>query len=540
MRHAGDAHKDSVKAVDRQGLLAQINAMAESLETRGFGRFPPTWRSVPNPTGIAAACGLAMGAILLGHGLKAILPTESVHLIALLAVLVSAIAFGFWPGLIAAGLAFLGYNFFFVEPLYTLSVARLEDAIALGVFLLVAGLTGSLAGRLRDVSAAARDRARLLDSLSALSNELAGQASRDAIEAMTIDHLARTADGDVVLLREEDGRPTLVRSVPPSIRLEAVDLHAADRAMRYHATQPATAQGWEGSRFTFHPFHAEGETPTTLGIAERRQGRRSRERDIAMTAIVQQGKRALEQQALSRSAAEARATADRESLRAALLSSLSHDLRTPLATILGSVTTLRQMDASLSQDARADLLLAIEEETGRLSRYVANLLHMTRLQSGPAPRLDWIDPVDLTHGTVRRARSLFPGRVILMRAGDAIPLVRTDGSLLDQALFNLLDNAIKFSPSASPVHVGIDAARGNVSFAVTDHGAGIPPQDRDRVPLPFERGATAVAGGTGLGLTICNGIAQALGGTLRIDSPVMDGHGTCVTIILPVDEHEPA
>ncbi|MGE0420438.1 MAG: DUF4118 domain-containing protein, partial [Acetobacteraceae bacterium] len=244
--------------MDRPDRSAQITAMAESPETRGFGLPPPTWRAAPGPAGIAAACVLVAAAILLSLGLKPALTAEIPQLIALLAVLVSAIAFGFWPGLIAAGLAFLGYNFFFVEPIHTLSVARPDDAIALAVFVLVAGLTGSLAGRLRDMSAAARHRARLLEALSAFSNDLAGLTTREAIETITLDRLARATGADIVLLREEAGRPVMVRSTPEGVGLEAADLHAANRAMRYRTAQPATAQGWEGSRFTFHPFHAEG------------------------------------------------------------------------------------------------------------------------------------------------------------------------------------------------------------------------------------------------------------------------------------------
>lgn len=494
----------------------QISGMAGPEDGVTF----PTWRSVPDPVGILAAAALVALSILFGHGLKATLPTESLHLVCLVAVLVSAVAFGFWSGLIAAALAFLGYNFFFVEPLHTLSVARPEDMISLGAFLLAAGLTGFLAGRMREEAAAVRHRAELLEAVSAFTADLANAATREAIETTALRHLARAVRGEAVLLRL-DAAPRLVvaETVPAGVRLGSPDMQIADRAMRYGLAQPATAPGWEGSRFAFHPLPPDA----VLALAAGPGGRgHARAREQAVASILDQARRAIERLALARSAAESREQAEREAQRAALLASLSHDLRTPLATILGSVTSLRQLDATLAPDARADLLLAIEEEAGRLSRYVANLLHMTRLRSGLAPRLDWVDPADVAHAAVRRARDAFPGRSIIMESEGDIPLLRTDGMLLEQALFNLIDNAVKASAADGTVRLLASVEAGTVVIAVTDHGPGFP----DHAAEPR----------AGLGLTICRGIAAVLGGSLTIVSPVRDGRGTTVRLALPITE----
>lgn len=486
----------------------------------------PVWRSVPDPLGVVAAIALVAASILFGHGLKTTLPTESLHLICLVAVLISAVAFGFWSGLIAAALAFLGYNFFFVEPLHTLSVARPEDMIALGVFLLAAGLTGFLAGRMREEAAAARHRAELLEAVSAFTADLAAAATQEMIEVTALRHLARAVNGEAALLRPDgalggvhaDNRLIVAETVPPGLQIESVDMQTADRAIRYGTAQPATARGWEGSRFSFHPLHHDA----VLALVADPGGRfRTRACEQAITAILDQAERAIERLTLARAAAEARDRAEREAQRAALLASLSHDLRTPLATILGSVTSLRQLDATLAPDARADLLLAIEEEAGRLSRYVANLLHMTRLRSGLLPRLDWIDPTDVAHAAVRRARAAFPGRSIVTGSDGEIPLLRTDAMLLEQALFNLIDNAVKFSAADEPVRLLASVADGAVAITVTDQGPGIPPSHDP-------------PSGAGLGLTICRGITAVLGGSLTIISPVQHGQGTMVRLAIPI------
>ncbi len=178
-----------------------------------------------------------------------------------------------------------------------------------------------------------------------------------------------------------------------------------------------------------------------------------REREQVIEAVLRQGAVALERVAFAREAEAARAAAEEEKLRSALLSSISHDLRTPLATILGSVTTLRELGEAMPAEARADLLAAIEEETDRLSRFVANLLAMTRLEAGVAVKRDWTDAADVLRAALTRARMAFPhqaGRAC--RWGRlAIPLVRADATLLEQAVFNLIDNAARHSPAGEPV-----------------------------------------------------------------------------------------
>lgn len=495
------------------------------------------WRASPTPAGLAGATLFVAAATLLCRTLADWLPNASLPLVFLVPVLVSAIRYGFWAGLFAAVLAFFGYNFFFVEPRHTLSVARPEDALALGIFLLVAAVTGVLAGRMREEADAARNRADVLEILSDFSAALSGAGGVDEIESLVRRHLARAAGGEVVVLKPDgatlEGDRLSVACgtdlAPPA--LAEADLLAADRAMRYGRPQAATASGWFGSRFSFLPFRRGAKIDAVYGVDFGEE--ESVERQQAIDAMLRQAELAIERMAFAREAEDARAAVEQERIRSALLSSISHDLRTPLATILGSVTSLREFGDEMPAESSSDLLQAIEEETGRLSRFVANLLAMTRLEAGLDIRSEWIDAVDVAAATVKRARTSFPDAAILLDAGTAAAFVHADPILLEQVYFNLIDNAVKFSPRDRPVRVAISKNGEEVEFAVLDEGGGVAKEDLDLIFEKFYRGDGARVAGAGLGLAICRGAVTALGGTIHAESPAIADHGTRMRVILP-------
>jgi two-component system sensor histidine kinase KdpD len=496
--------------------------------------------AVPQFKGLAASALFLAAAILIGSLLRSTLPAASVSLIFLIAVLLSAVSYGFWTGITTAGFAFLAYNFFFVEPLHTFRVAQVEDFLALGVLLLVASLTGSLAGRMREEADAARNHAAMLERISKFTGELVHRSKVPDIETAMLRHLALAAGGSAVLLKRTENGLSVLDSVPPDVKLEPADLQSADKCHRSRIPQAATAPGWSGSQFAFYPLTFDQTADCVIGVSSRPSDRRRpSSQDHAITAIFKQGQVALERAAFAQKAGEARIEAQREALRSALLSSLSHDLRTPLAAILGSVTSLRQLSDTLSPAARDDLLLAIEEETGRLSRYVSNLLHMTRLQAGIDTHLDWVDPVDIAQGTIVRARKSFPGRKIAFYPAGPMPLIHSDAALLDQALFNLIDNAIKFSPPETPVEISIARTDHEIELSVTDLGQGIPAAELDHIFEPFYRSQGKRGMGAGLGLAICNGIIHALGGAIAAKSPLNGDRGTAMRIKLPIGKRQP-
>jgi two-component system sensor histidine kinase KdpD len=297
--------------------------------------------------------------------------------------------------------------------------------------------------------------------------------------------------------------------------------------------QVAAASGWSDGRYSFYPLVTDPDAPLVAGVL--RTGPSQDLGKAVMSAIEQTGA-AIHRLRLGRLAEEARMQAERESLRSALLSSLSHDLKTPLATILGSVTTLRELAPALPEAARNDLLAAIEEEARRLNAYVGDLLHMTRLQAGLDLRLDWVDPRDVLDAAVARIRRTHPGRIIITPIDPDLPLFRTDASLLEQALFNCLDNANGIAPEGTSITVALRRDGTMLRFSVEDEGPGVRPEDQQRIFEPFQRGETGAANGTGLGLAITKGIVQALGGSLGVESPLTPNGGARFWLAFPRPE----
>jgi len=233
--------------------------------------------------------------------------------------------------------------------------------------------------------------------------------------------------------------------------------------------------------------------------------------------------------------AQARVLAETERLRSTLLSSVSHDLRTPLASIIGSATSLLSYGAEYDETAQTELLQTIREEAERLDRYVGNLLSMTRLESGALElRRDWADPGDLVASALAQLAPRLSHHNVAVEAEPGVPLVRVDFVLMEQVLVNLLDNAAKYAPPATTIRVNIGRAEGVVQVAVADEGGGMPPEDLERVFDKFYRvgRGDSQAESTGLGLSICRGIVEAHGGRVyaRLRS---DGSGTVFTVELP-------
>lgn len=258
----------------------------------------------------------------------------------------------------------------------------------------------------------------------------------------------------------------------------------------------------------------------------------------SLTAILDQTAIALDRARLAEETVQQAARLEGERYREALLSSISHDLRTPLATITGAVTGLRQLGDRMTADNRDDLLQSIEEESGRMSRFVANLLDMTRIEAGTLkPKQDWVDATDVIQSAVERTRKYAPGRVIETGIAQDLPLIRGDSVLLSQVLFNLLDNAVKYG-GEDPINVYARRDGTDVLISVTDLGKGIPSEDLDRVFEKFYRRGKpdGRAPGTGLGLSIARGFVEAMGGRIHAESPAWKKKGTRITMRFPEAE----
>ena len=488
----------------------------------------------------AGVATLAVGvAVAIGEALTEMLRLPNLSMVFLAAVLFCAVRFGVRAAVIASFLSFLAYNFFFIEPLYTFTVAEPHELLALLVFLAVSVLTGSLAGRLRDQREGVSRNAAVTQSLYDFSRKISGAASADDVLWAAAAHLHATLGRQIVVLASAGDELTLQAAWPPDVQLDA----AGQSAARW-AREKGEAAGWGTStlprvRFQFRPLQTERGIVAVCGFEPPdASAALSADDERALSAVLGQTAIALDRALLAREAVKAASLEENEKVRDALLASLSHDLRTPLAAIAGAASSLRDLGASMSDAQRAELLSSIEEETGRLSRFVANLMDMSRIEAGGLKaRRDWVDVADVVRGAVARCRKTFPRAGVRVSLAADLPFVRGDARLLEQVLFNLLDNAQKYGGDGeTAVHARRDGD--HLVLSVTDEGPGVKPTDLDRIFEKFYRGGRndGRKAGTGLGLSICRGLVEAMGGTIIAQSPAARRRGTRIVVRLPAAE----
>ena len=513
-----------------QGVSIHVMTAAKSQPVAPKFKFPKfsIGNLVSAPLTVAAA---VLVGIVASHFLK--LPNLS--MIFLAAVLFCAITYGTWSGVLAAGLSFLAYNFFFIEPIYTFTVASPHELLALFIFLLVAIFTGGLAGRVREQSDAAISRVRQVETLFDLSHKLSAAVVIDDLMWVVATQAAATAKGHSIVLLKKNNDLAIVSGLPPEDSLGAADWTAARWCMSHNEIAGWKSQTLPNAHFQYHPMKSPHGVVGVVGVRPAGSELSSEARRM-MDSLLGQVSIALERTMLADEAARARAAAESEKLRSALLSSISHDLRTPLASIIGSVSTLRSLQHKMTKLVRNDLLANIEEEANHLSRFVSNLLDMTKIEGG-AIKLsnDTIDVGEVVSTAIRRARLTWPHRKIIVTLAKSEMSVVGDAVLLEQLIFNLIDNANKYAPASTPTHIIAEQVGTEITVKVEDEGIGIPPSELEHVFEKFYRVAPGDgrAPGTGLGLAICGGIATAMGGSIKAESPIANGHGTRIVACFP-------
>lgn len=490
---------------------------------------------------IATAIGVPILATaattLLGLGANNIVHTQNLSMLYLVAVILSAMSGGRFAAIIAAGLSFVLYNYFFIEPIHNLSIAKPHQLFSLIIFLGVALMIGDLAGRLRDQVARSRNQAKNTQALYEFSRKLSGTARLDDVLVAAAMHLHATLGTGTVILLPDDGELSLQTAWPPDMALDDTDMTAVRWAFEKneragHDTGTLPQIDWQ-----FLPIVTSHGVAGVLGLSMIKDRTSFTEsEDRMLTAILDQTAIAVDRAQLVRANAKTAALQESEKLHAALFSSLSHDLKTPLASITGAVTTLRELGNRIKPDSRDDLLLSIEEEAGRLSRFVSNLFDMTRIEAGTLKvKSTPVDAADVIISSVERMKKMKPEVAIEISIAPDLATVSGDSALLSQVLFNLLDNAAKYGGDG-PIAVYAKQDASEVAISVTDQGKGIPEKDLDRVFEKFYRRAKGDgrAAGTGLGLSICRGFIEAMGGTIKAESPAIRKRGTRFIVRLPV------
>ncbi|KAI93370.1 histidine kinase [Rhodomicrobium udaipurense JA643] len=473
-----------------------------------------------DPLGYVAAIVTTAGAVIAAHVAQPYVGGETIPLMFLMGVLSIAYYFGLGASLFAAFAAMLSYNFFFIPPLYTFTIADPINISALFFFLFTALAVSNLTARVRRQAELARNRAAITSALYAFSKNLASNVTLDDLLWAAVSQIATSLKADVViLLPETGGQLSVAAAFPPGDMIADSDVGAAKWSLDNGLAAGRGADTLPGARRLFLPLRTGRGVIGVVGLGP---GLRS---DILLTpderrlldALMDQTAVAIERVKLAKEMDDARVAAEAERLRGALLTSLSHDLRTPLASILGAANSLREYDALFDAQAKSDLVLTIEEEAQRMSRFVANLLDMMRLESGAVKlRREPVDVTEILGAAVRRTAPLLKHCAVEFDIERDLPLLNLDPVLMEQVLVNLLDNAGKYAPPGSTITLRARKEGSSVRICVMDEGPGIP---EDKLSLVFEKFHRADNGdrrraGTGLGLAICRGFVEAMGGAI--------------------------
>jgi len=482
------------------------------------------------------AVAIALG---VGHLVHPWLGIENVDLVFLTAIVAVAVRFGLWPSLFTSVIASLCYNFFFMAPLYTLTIADPTNVGAFVFFILMAGVVSNVAARVRTQALTAMDRARTTESLYTFSRKLAGVGTLDDVLWATAYQTALMLKVRVVLLLPQNDTIVVMAGYPPEDMLDEADLAAAKWAWQSNRPAGRGSDTLPGARRLFLPMRTGRGAVGVVGIDSDRPGPllTPDERRL-LDALIDQGALAIERVHLVEDMDRVERTMETERLRSALLTSISHDLKTPLAAILGSAGTLRDLSPKLSDAEKADLLATVIDESERLNRFIANLLDMTRLESGAVvPNTAPHDLGEIVGSALRRAGKILAHHRVELELASDLPMVELDAVLFEQVLFNLLDNAAKYAPAGTTIRVQSWRDGQSVCLRILDEGEGIPLGDLENIFDKFYRVQKGdhVQAGTGLGLAISRGFVEALNGTIAAANRA-DRSGAAFTITLPIVE----
>jgi two-component system, OmpR family, sensor histidine kinase KdpD len=484
----------------------------------------------------AALLAVAL-ALAAAEAISTWLGVANVDLVFLTAIVAIAARFGLWPSLLASALASLCYNFFFLPPLYTFTIADPANVAAFIFFIIMAALVSNVAARVRTQAVTATERAQTTEALYSFSRKLAGVGTLDDVLWATTYQIALMLKVRVVILLPDHGTLAVRAGYPPEDTIGEADVAAAKWAWENDRSAGRGSDTLPGAKRLFLPMRTGRGTIGIIGIDSDKPGPLlTPDQRRLLDALSDQSAIAIERVHLVEDMDRVKRTVETDRLRSALLTSISHDLKTPLAAILGAGGALRDLSTSLSDAQKLELLGTIIDESERLNRFIANLLDMTKLESGAlTPNATACDLGEIVGSALRRAGKILAHHHVALDIAANLPMLAVDPVLLEQALFNILDNAAKYAPEGSTIRIQSWGEGNAVQLQILDEGGGIPPDDLDRIFDKFHRVTKGdqVRPGTGLGLAISRGFVEAMHGTVaaanRTDRP-----GAAFTIRLPI------
>lgn len=492
-------------------------------------------------SGIALAIGAVAAVAGAGWLADPWLPPVNIAVAFLVLVLVVAIRLGLQPAIAASVASFLAFNFLFTESRLSLKVTDPQNALTLVFFLVAAVITSNLAGRARAQMQMAQRAVRRTTTLYEFSRRVAGAVTQDDVLWAVVHHVAAMIHGHSLVLLPRDGTLEIRAGYPPEDRLEERDRGAAEWSWSHGVPAGRGSTTLPSASWLFLPMQTTRGPIGVLGVRmEGEDAPPTPEQSRLLEALAGQAALAIERTNLVGDVEAASLAAETDRLRAAVLSSLSNELRTPIASIVAATGRLMRADAAgIPEDERKAAAQSIQEEAERLDHFVQNLLDMTRLGTGGLRvRADWTDLNTILAEVLDRAKKLLKERRVLVDLDPELPHLRVDRVLMEQVLFNLIDNACKYSPSDSRIAIWARRKGDRLLIEVSDEGPGIPPEDREKVFDMFYRAQGSASGVDGLGLAVCRGIIEAHDGRIRVESGLNDV-GASICIQLPLSDEGP-
>jgi two-component system sensor histidine kinase KdpD len=463
----------------------------------------------------------------------------NISLAYLLPILISAARWGTLPAIATALMGTIAFDIFFVPPIFKVTVADFRYLISFAIFMLVGLITGTLSDRLKQQVNYSRQRENSISALYSLSRDIAAVDNLEAVLDCIVSNVSKTLDGQIMLLLPNEKAQLVLRKDSGLHNfLDNRELSVAtwvyERGLKAgHGTETLGT-----AKAQYLPLITEQGTQGVIGIySEERQAPFDPERTRLLEAFTGLAAMAINRVKLAEQARESLSLVESERLRTALFNSLSHDLRTPLASIIGAVTgLLEDQNVVYSPEARKELLKTILHGAERMNRFISNLLDMARLESGML-RLnkEWCDLQDIIGVAINRLGDTLTRRPLDIDIQDGLPLVQADGILIEQVLINLLDNALKYSDATSQIMISVRQEGKQLEIVIANQGHSIPEADLSKIFDKFYRLSSPLqVSGTGLGLAICKGLIEAHGGEIWAENNHLGG--VTITFTLPLTD----
>jgi two-component system sensor histidine kinase KdpD len=457
---------------------------------------------------------------------------QAIGLLELFAVLIIAVDLGRGPALLAATLSALSWNYLFIEPRFTFEINRVQDVILFSLYFGIAAIAGNLTARIRDQEKRARANADRTMALYTLTHKIAQALNMDEMLQTAVEQMGAVFDADIAIILAKGGKLHQAAETVSTLKLNEKEYSVAFWAFENGKPAGRFTDTLPMSEAHYVPLLTPNRTVGVLGIKPRQDMRFSADQEILIETFVSQVALMIEREMLDESAQQAAMFRESENLYNTLLNSISHELRTPIATISGAASSLYDENTLANSTKRNLLLQDIRDSADRLNRLVENLLDMSRLESGRLKlKLEWCDAGDVIAVAVKQMEKRLGERPLTIRHDPETSLVQMDFVLIEQVLLNLLENACLYTPANTPIEVHTHMLPGKLAISITDHGPGIPEEAMAHIFEKFYRIPNSASGGTGLGLSVCSGVVEAHGGQLMVEN--VPGAGARFTILLP-------